>query len=148
MIQTEARFTWTSLTLSWLAERTDTSLSVPAALRRAQDDLEERGATVELTRDPDCLRFSAPWFSRRSWLGIVAGGCVRIERDSAGIRVTVQASFWPLLLYSLGLGGLLVLSGFSLVLVIMLVVFPTSFAIAAYNDLRGAARAALTLNPP
>jgi hypothetical protein len=148
VIETAARFTWTSLTLSWLAERADTTLLAAAALRRAREELESRGAAVELASEGDRLCFGGGWRAGRSWLSLISGGAVQVERDAERILVTAQASLWPLVLWSLPVAVVLVATGFHALLLLALLLFLGGHSVAAYNGLRDVARAALTLSPP
>ena len=149
MIHTGARFTWTSLTLTWFAERSDTDLSAAAALRRAKDELEGRGAEVEMVPEANSLRFRATWpLWRSSWLRATARGSVHAERDAERILVTAQASLWPLILWPVPLVILFVVTEFSIALLVMLVLVLTWNAVSAYNGLRSVARAGVMLNAP
>ncbi len=145
MIHLASAFAWRSLTLSWLAERADTSLSTVAALRRAKDDLERRGASVSTTPGGDSLDFRTSWRAGRSWLGQVTGGKVLVERDAKRILVTVRASFWPLALWTALFLGVLVVFRFPIFVITAFGFFVIVTAVLAYTGLRSVARAALTL---
>ena len=144
MIHDASHFDWPTLTLSCVSERTDTLLSVSAAIRHARDDLERRGASVESVAESDRLHFSWGWFTGRTWLGTIAGGSVQVNRDTDRILVTTKASLWPLLAYSLIPILLLFITDYSWFIGVGLLLFVTSHAVGTYIGLRGIARAALT----
>ncbi len=145
MIHIASTFAWRSLTLSWFAERADTSLSTSAALRRAKDDLESRGARVSLMPERDSLEFRTSWRTGRSWLGQVTGGTVVVEQQADRILVTVRASFWPLALWTALFLAVLVTFRFPLVLIFAFAFFVIGTVVLAFMGLRSIARAALTL---
>ncbi len=145
MIRVSAHFVWPSLTLRWSAERSDTTLSVAAALRRAERELQGQGATVELAPEADRLRFSRGWPVMRAWLRTVAGGSVHVQQNADGVLATAQASLWPLALGSVPLLALLVATRFQVFVDLFVFVFLAGHGLAAYFGLRNIARATLTL---
>jgi hypothetical protein len=145
MIQVSAHFVWPSLTLTWSAERSDTTLSVAAMLRRAERELQDQGATVELAPEADCLRFSRGWPVMRAWLRTVAGGSVHVQQRAEGVVATAQASLWPLALGSVPLFALLVATRFHVLVDLFVVLLLGGHGLAAYFGLRNLARVTLTL---
>jgi hypothetical protein len=145
MIRVSAHFVWPSLTLSWSAERSDATLSVAAMLRRAERELQDQGATVELAPEADRLRFSSGWPVMRTWLRMVAGGSVHVQQKAEGVFATAQASLWPLALGSVPLFALLVATRFHVLVDLFAVVLLGGLGLAAYFGLRNIARATLTL---
>jgi hypothetical protein len=145
MIRVSAHFVWSSLTLRWSAERSDTTLSVAAALRRAERELQGQGATVELAPEADRLRFSRGWPVMRAWLRTVASGSVHVQQNADGVLATAQASLWPLALGSVPLLALLFATRFQVLVDLFVFVFLAGHGLAAYFGLRNIARATLTL---
>ncbi len=92
MISVSSRFDWVTLAYVQQASRSDTSLDVPAAVRRAREALEERGASVQADAAAGIVQFDG-LHPRLGALvsGTIGAGELGVRRSGAMITATANA---------------------------------------------------------
>jgi hypothetical protein len=86
------------LAFTWQARAQAPALHAAAVLAAAERHLLARHARVERDADPRSLRFGKGSGWRRSWLGAIRDGQLRVSEADGGIEVSVHAVVTRLLL--------------------------------------------------
>src|SRR6266576_5233648 len=150
MITLSSYFNWPSLAFVQRASRNDADLDVAAAMRRARQALEDRGAKVTANSTTGVIEFAgaAPGLGFVSF-GTIGSGELRIERSGDTITATADSSLWPaLLLTAASLGVFLARHVPFLLLTIPLAFTAWGIWLNDVIAVRRLVQAALSLNNP